>query len=215
MVFGYPIAAENLMRQRRVIVVERWKRFLSPSAAALEPLISRGKSERCSVRKGDSSPVACLRSGRRLRHLRALVGRALAQGFGAWVGFPCGQRTRTTGWRRKQTRVHNLYVPGTQHIKVLLGSFLSRDEQALVQRQACYNLLLPCSHLGPHGPLACLLLLPQITWLPFGIWGPPHPYCTKLFWMKKEQLRDWGCQRSPFQGGAWIPNRFKSSCVSS
>lgn len=52
MVFGYLIAAENLMRQRRVIVFEHWKHFLSPSAAALEPLVSYDVSEGCSVHKG-------------------------------------------------------------------------------------------------------------------------------------------------------------------
>lgn len=74
MVFGYLIAAENLMRLRRVIVFEHWEHFLSPSAASLEPLISCDESERCSVQKSGRSLTECLRSGWPLGYLGALVG---------------------------------------------------------------------------------------------------------------------------------------------
>lgn len=55
MVFDYLIAAENLMRQRGMIVFEHWKHSLSPSAAALEALISPD-SGRAAVSKGWWSP---------------------------------------------------------------------------------------------------------------------------------------------------------------
>lgn len=100
MLFGYLIAAENLMRQRRGCL---WalETFLIPICCCFgeSPLISLDEPERCSVQKGDSSPTE------KWPILGALVGWTPLPWVGAWVvglGVPCSQGACTTDWSRKR-----------------------------------------------------------------------------------------------------------------